>query len=185
MTVAKNDSVGLSNPSVFAKHPASPPPAHVPDHRADVVKWANWCIAHKALFDYSEGANRMSMIHMTPGQTSQRITADCSASCTGIYKWAGADDPNGSGYNGQGFTGTLLEHMHHVTIAQAKPGDLIVYGPGTGTHVQLILERIYPTDFWTFSHGHQGAPDRVRHSDSATWMSQHGHPGVTFLSSLQ
>jgi hypothetical protein len=35
---------------------------------------------------------------------------DCSGFATLCYKTAGAPDPNGMGYNGYGYTGTLMEH---------------------------------------------------------------------------
>ncbi len=87
----------------------------------------------------------------------------CSSFVTGLAKWAGASDPNGLNFNPVGYTGTLLEHCNKITKTQARMGDLIVYGPGTGHHAVFTLEKL-PGDFWVASHGHQGDPSRVLHS---------------------
>jgi hypothetical protein len=57
---------------------------------------------------------------------------DCSAFVTLCYKAAGAPDPNGFSYNGQGYTGTLWNHGNLVPEAQARPGDLVFYGSSQG-----------------------------------------------------
>jgi hypothetical protein len=57
---------------------------------------------------------------------------DCSAFVTLCYKEAGAPDPNGSAYNGDGFTGTLAKHGKEVSVA--KPGDLQFYGDPPDFH---------------------------------------------------
>jgi hypothetical protein len=162
---------------------------HHPDReaqlRAAIVHWAYWGIAHRASFDYTmHSPERLSMYHRAPGDLRGRITADCSGAVSGLYKWADAPDPNRLGYGGDPYTGTLLHAMREISATDAKPADLIVYGGGTGEHVSLILERISAIDFWTFSDGHQGAPDRQQHSGMAQWMAAHGHPGVRFLTSL-
>ena len=51
---------------------------------------------------------------------------DCSSFATLVYKEAGMPDPNGAGYNGSGYTGTLVKHGRPV--ASPQPGDLIFYG---------------------------------------------------------
>ena len=75
------------------------------------------------------------------------FTTDCSGFVTMMAKWGGAPDPNGLGYNGYGFTGTLLDNMPHIDRQHAKRGDLVVYGDGTGEHVVMLLRtsRITPT----------------------------------------
>ena len=88
------------------------------------------------------------------------ITADCSAAVTLWYKWAGAPDPNGLNYNGTGYTGTLLGHGRHIALKDVLPGDVIVYGPGTGWHTALVVEA--GPDPLTVSHGQQGDPNYCR-----------------------
>jgi hypothetical protein len=56
------------------------------------------------------------------------IKIDCSGYVTLCYKSAGLPDPNGLGYNGSGFTGTLESHGRSTTNPQ--PGDLAFWsGP--------------------------------------------------------
>lgn len=54
------------------------------------------------------------------------ILTDCSGFATLCYKAAGAPDPNGLGYNGAGWTGTLAAHGRRTNDPQ--PGDLCFYG---------------------------------------------------------
>jgi cell wall-associated NlpC family hydrolase len=72
--------------------------------------------------------------------------ADCSSFVTWCY-WdalggpqAGPDILNGSSWTG-GFTGRLIGHGKLVREADARPGDLLLYGPSTGDtkHVTMWL----------------------------------------------
>ena len=127
------------------------------DARQAIVQWAQWAHANAAHFNYTEGPNRMSAIGVYP--PSLPIYADCSAFVTWCYWVAGADDPNGLGYNHQGYTGTLLSHGLEIPLAQVQPGDVIVYGPGTGWHTALVVQAGH--DPLTISHGQQGDPSLV------------------------
>lgn len=67
------------------------------------------------------------------------IFEDCSSSVTGLYWLAGLPDPNGRGYDGYGYTGTLASHGRVVwrlgqPLSQLRPGDLIFYGGGFPHH---------------------------------------------------
>ncbi len=64
--------------------------------------------------------------------------SDCSQWVTAIYRSAGLPDPNGKNYAG-GYTGTLSSHGKHISRRQLKPGDLVLYGPGTHEHVELYV----------------------------------------------
>lgn len=104
------------------------------------------------------------------------ITMDCSEAVTALCKWAGLRDPNGLGYNGYGYTGTLLATLPHYTDPRrARVGALVVYGPGTGEHVSMVLERGSDPLLW--SHGLEGGPVKVRLSQQRQY---HARP-VTFL----
>ena len=127
------------------------------DARNDIVNWAKWGVANHGRFNYTEGPQRMAQVH---GPGNGPIYADCSAFVTYCYSWAGAPDPNAQGYNGTGYTGTLLAHGTPITLAQVQPGDVIVYGPGTGWHTALIVEA--GNDPLTVSHGEQGDPNYCR-----------------------
>lgn len=69
-------------------------------------------------------------------------TCDCSGHSTGAYFWArkvtgvAVPDPNHCGYNGSGYTGTLVNNPK-VTDGQYQVGDLAIYGdsPYHTTHV--------------------------------------------------
>jgi peptidoglycan hydrolase-like protein with peptidoglycan-binding domain len=127
------------------------------DARNDIVKWAKWGVENHGRFNYTEGPQRMAQVR---GPGTGAIFADCSAFVTYCYSWAGVSDPNGLGYNGTGYTGTLLAHGTPITLAQVQPGDVIVYGPGTGWHTALIVEA--GPDPLTVSHGQQGDPNYCR-----------------------
>lgn len=89
------------------------------------------------------------------------LTMDCSESVTLIFRLAGFGDPNGLGYNGQGFTGTMLEHLPTFTDwSQVHVGTLIVFGEGNGTHVVMVVKP-NGTNPLVFSHG--------SHARAAIW----------------
>ena len=139
------------------------------DVRDNIVAWAKWAAAHHDKFNYTEGPLRMSGIGK-PGVLP--VNADCSAFVTLCYNWAGAADPNGMGYNHTGYTGTLLSHGTKIALNQVQPGDVIVYGPGTGWHTALVIEG-GPNPL-TISHGQQGDP-------SYCHVSQDGRLPQTYL----
>jgi len=162
------------------------------DVRSTIVQWAEWGVANKQHFNYSEGADRMAAIGVWPLKFP--INTDCSGSVTLWYWLAGAQDPNGLGFDHEGYTGTLLSHDKHiaefiknaqgVTVDELLPGDLVVYGGGTGEHVALIVS-VNNGDVLTVSHGEQGDPSFVwvnppKHSPAAGHAVDGRHP-QTFL----
>ena len=97
----------------------------------------------------------------------ESITTDCSGLATCCYFRAGAPDPNGKGYDTSQtmFTGTMLDHLPHIPLSKAHPGDLAVFGTGTGKHVVIIIgEGSDPT---CISHGKQGDPEMAPLSNFA------------------
>jgi len=139
------------------------------DVRAQIVSWARWGVANHNGFTYTEGPMRMSGVHASGVLP---CFCDCSAFVTYCYSWAGAPDPNGQNYDGQGYTGTLLSHGTPIELGQVQPGDVVVYGPGTGDHTALIVEAT--PDPLTVSMGQQGDPNYVR-------VSQDGRTPIRFL----
>jgi hypothetical protein len=115
-----------------------------------------WGAEHHAQFNYAE--IRPIPIHL-PRRTSSKITTDCSGFVTLMAKWAGLPDPNGLGYNGEGYTGSLLHHLSHIPFHETWRGDLCVYGTGTGTHVvALSMGGVREANPIVYSHGQQGGP---------------------------
>lgn len=78
---------------------------------------------------------------------------DCSSFATWCYWVAGASDPNGLGYNGYGYTGTLANNGRKISSAYMKPGDLIFFGRYPHNHVT-----IYVGNGRSVSHGNEAGP---------------------------
>lgn len=128
-----------------------------------IVAAARWGVQHAASIHYSEAAIRTQALTQRFGKLP--LTTDCSGFATYCYKAAGLPDPNGLGYRYLGYTGTLLAHAQKAgkiltDVSKALPGDLIVYGPGTGEHVAIIVEA--GRDPLTVSHGQESEPAYVR-----------------------
>jgi cell wall-associated NlpC family hydrolase len=102
------------------------------------------------------------------------LTTDCSGFVTLCYFLAGARDPNGLGYDGRGWTGTLLRHM--AEVAEAGVGDVVVFGTYPGHHAAIVLEP--GDDPLLASHGQERGPVEVRFStesryqpETVTWLT--------------
>lgn len=127
--------------------------------RENIVANAFWGADNEPEIHYSQGGHRYDALS-TP--YALPLYTDCSGFATLCYAWAGAPDPNGLDYNGSGYTGTLLGHLPEISMEQAQIGDLIVYGPGTGDHVVIIVAT--GEDPVVVSHGQERGPVRTRHS---------------------
>lgn len=73
---------------------------------------------------------------------------DCSAFATNCHYAGGGPDPNGRGYDRQGYTGTLMSRGSRTNLDGMKIGDLIFYGwsggkpgfnRGDPTHVAVYV----------------------------------------------
>ncbi len=148
-----------------------PKPAPQPTVRARIVQWAKWGVAHEGSIHYTQSGSRDDFLRREPGTLP--LYTDCSGFATACYRWAGAPDPNGLGYRAVGYTGTMLGHGRRVS--SCKPGDLIVYGGGTGHHVVIAVEA--GTDPLCVSHGSERGPALVRHSTERRYQPA----GVAFL----
>jgi cell wall-associated NlpC family hydrolase len=109
------------------------------------------------------------------------LTTDCSGFATDLYQWSGAPDPNGSEFNGQGFTGTMLQHCKPITKTAARPGDLVVFGSYPGTHVVVLVEPGTESDPLCVSHGQEVGPIKVPVSVE---IGAHAGQAVTYCSVL-
>ena len=104
--------------------------------RQKIVSNALWGVSNNAQIHYAETRpmDELKLVRHLPW------TSDCSEFATTIYCWAGAPDPNGLGYNGQGYTGTMLDNGKTVALHEAKAGDLAIFGPHPGHHVVVLVE---------------------------------------------
>ena len=94
---------------------------------------------------------------------------DCSGFVTVCHFVGKATDPNGLGYNGQGYTGTLMSTGFRCSQSELEPGDAVFYGStsaadasgafpaGSPTHVAL-----YDGDGGVYSQGGPTRRDRMR-----------------------
>jgi hypothetical protein len=132
-------------------------------------------IQHRGAIHY-EQIRPMRNVHLA--KPVFPMTMDCSEAVTCLCKWAGLRDPNGLRFNGKGYTGTMLDHLpHYHNPANALAGALVVFGPGTGEHVAMVLEPDHRNPL-LFSHGSERGPLAVHLHDEA----QFHLPPITFLS---
>ena len=133
----------------------------IADVRPNIVLWSRWGVAHHGSFTYTQAPGlRMEDVHK-PGSIPE--DCDCSAWCTYVYSWSDAPDPNGLGYDGLGYTGTLLSHGTKITLKQLLPGDIIVFvtpAKPDGVHAVIVVET--GVDPLCSSMGQQGDPNFVR-----------------------
>lgn len=127
--------------------------------RSALVKWAEWGVANTASIHYSESTVRDDFLHTQRGHLP--MTTDCSGFVTFCYWAANLPDPSGLDYQYVGFTGTLLENAYKhgrvlTDLSQARPGDPIVIGPGTGWHAVICVESA--ADPVVVSHGSEPGP---------------------------
>lgn len=157
------------------KHTA-PKPAKKPDGaRERFVDICRWAIANSAQIHYAE----TRPMPITVKAKTLPLTVDCSGSTTLFAKWAGAPDPNGLGYNGEGFTGTLMNHCRKISRNQVRPGDLAVFGSYPGHHVAVVVGVKPNGDLELESHGSEAGP-----LDIALSVEQRYQPPVAFYSFL-
>jgi hypothetical protein len=145
--------------------------------RSGILEVAKWGVAHEPTIHYEQSRpiDGINSPHKLP------LSTDCSGFATLCYKWSGGPDPNGSGFNGFGFTGTILSACRHVPRSEAKPGDLVVFGAAPGTHVVVLVDGGNVGDPLCVSHGQEAGPIEVRLSVE---LSAHAGQLETFCSVL-
>ena len=143
----------------------------MPTVRNKIAAAARWGIAHEPQIHYGE-------VRPMPLTRELPLTTDCSGFVTLCYHLAGAPDPNGLDYDGEGWTGTLLRHMEHVGREDAQRGDLVVWGRYPGRHVALVLEP--GDDPLLCSHGRERGPIAIWFADECRYQPA----TLTWLSSL-
>jgi len=148
------------------KHPDSVPPT--PDQQKSKVRnaMADYCrrsIASEPGIHYQQ-IRPIGCFGVTP---ESGFTTDCSGHSTCVYYWArkvtgiAVPDPNGNGYNGYGYTGTLVDnpecHPNYLV------GDLGIYGSSLGDteHVVTCYQGGDGNSSKWCSHGSEAAPYSV------------------------
>jgi hypothetical protein len=153
---------------------------HTASKRAEVKAQLEWLISHHDNVHYSE----LRPIPLARFRDHQLpVTTDCSGSIIGANFAAGAPDPSGLRYNGQGYTGSFLTHLDHVAAVSVRESDIVVFGAYPGLHAVAVLSP--GSDPEIFTHGHEGQPDDPRQMP-LSYMTQYfqsvGVYTVTYLS---
>lgn len=102
------------------------------------VAYALWGYNNRVSIHYAEFR---PMTHMDALQLLP-VSEDCSTFATKDFKFAKVADPNGLNYNGYGNTGTMRQHGRVVSLADAKPGDLVHYNDPQHVAVYVGHDRV-------------------------------------------
>lgn len=141
--------------------------------RTKIVEFCKFYTDHAAEVHYAQ----IRPMPLAAAKAKQLpLTTDCSGFATCAYYYAGAPDPNGLGYNGQGYTGTLYAHCKHISAADAKPGDLVEFGGSPGSHVV-----VYAGGGMCWSHGQEAGPLYI---SVAAEAQAHAGQSVNYLRAL-
>jgi cell wall-associated NlpC family hydrolase len=122
--------------------PSGSGPCNVAPNRQGIVAAAMWAVNSKLWINYSQSPSRWSGISQRacPYNRVPPVT-DCSAFVTWLF-WSafgkGPDFINGQNWNA-GYTGTMGNHGVPVLLANARPGDLVLYGNPPYDHVTLYV----------------------------------------------
>lgn len=118
--------------------------------RGDIVEALVWAFLHRSQFHYRQ---YRPMAHSLKAVEARNRT-DCSAYATLGFKDGGAPDPNHVGYNGTGYTGTLIQHGVWIPVQKSLPADLAFYGPNqqAPTHVAIRDENMGNPGVYSFGH---------------------------------
>jgi hypothetical protein len=141
--------------------------------RAKIVEYAKWGAENTFQIHYAQvrPMDHLNKVKALPWYT------DCSEFVTTVYHWAGAPDPNGLGYNGYGYTGTMLDHGASIPLFQVKPGDVVIWGWSPGHHTAVFVESGEKPDPLIVSHGSERGPLLIPLSSEN--LAQNGRP-MTF-----
>lgn len=154
------DAKAIQLATTYAK--AHPPLTAEEKQRQEIAQWWAWAIRERDRIAYSQSRPYQRIdAHTLP------TWADCSSFLTMGYKAAGAPDPNRRGFDGLGYTGTLLDGGRSTVRSALKVGDAVFYGfttrsrpgfpYGSPTHVAGVL-RITSRGIVVASHGSGSGP---------------------------
>lgn len=123
--------------------------------RAKILDICREAIANAGAWHYHQW--RPYQRHWAPGET---FNGDCSGSTEMIDLMAGAADPSGWGYNGQGNTTSIAAHSHRIPAKWARPGDMVLWVSEPTAHVCILLKP--GPDPLLFSMGSEAGPYAIR-----------------------
>ncbi|HKY60538.1 MAG TPA: NlpC/P60 family protein [Gemmatimonadota bacterium] len=104
------------------------------ERRGLIVGEAMWGVENAGMLTYRQ--YRPMATSLRSPEAEDRT--DCSTYATLSYKPSGAPDPNGRGYDGYGYTGTL--EQNGTPTNNPQPGDLVFYGTGAiSSHVAIWI----------------------------------------------
>ena len=134
-----------------------PPPQTAETRRSKIADYCARCISNEPKWHYQQ-ARPMTHLGRSPEAGG---TTDCSGHSTSAYYWADAPDPNHRGYDGYGYTGTLVDNP--IVFSSYQVGDLAIYGPSLGATSHVVTCYVAGTTGsarWC-SHGSESSPSRV------------------------
>lgn len=126
--------------------------------REKIITYARWGALNTAAIHYAQvrPMDHLNLVEALPW------TTDCSEFVTTVYKWAGAPDPNGRGFDGLGYTGTMLDHGVTIPLFQVRKGDVVIWGSFPGHHTAVFVEDGSSGDPLIVSHGSERGPLELR-----------------------
>jgi hypothetical protein len=166
--------VKITHPAPAKPKPPAKKPVAKPNVRREMKAVMDLLLAHEPKVHYAQVRPMATRSIKTVAGLKKRlaakggVTMDCSESTTLIARLAGASDPNGCGYDGSGYTGTLLKHGKRIAKKDALVGDIVVFGSGDGHHVCVVYGA--GDDPWLFSHGQERGPIKIRFSEEAKYQ---------------
>lgn len=129
-----------------------------------LVAYATYLASKASMIHYSqeiEGSHRrMSIVRdrLNFPPLTHEIWEDCSGAVTGLYWKCHLPDPNNRGYDGYGYTGTMVTNGQRISLSPGawRIGDLLIYGPSLSNthHVTMVIGK----DCRVFSHGQEAGP---------------------------
>lgn len=105
--------------------------------RTKIVAYATFGYNYRHKIHYTQSSLRMYGVRNKIRPPKIPYYEDCSSYSTWCYWGAGVKDPNGRGYDGWGYTGTLC--LHGNATIKPRPGDLAFYGHKPYSHVVIYI----------------------------------------------